>query len=127
MTRKDLKWIGSFTLVVIFGVSATLVAQTRAKAPAKTPEKAQPQAPATAPVLKGKSVNINTATEADLVKNVPLITPELAKKIVKYRKDNGDFQTFEELLQVDGFTRDMLRRLKNFLLLEGVGGKECTC
>jgi competence protein ComEA len=78
-------------------------------------------------VIKGKTVNINTATEADLVKNVPLITPELAKKIVNYRKDNGDFQTLEELLQIDGFNRDLLRKMKPFLLLEGIGGKDCTC
>jgi competence ComEA-like helix-hairpin-helix protein len=80
-----------------------------------------------APVLKGKTININKATEAELVKNVPLITQELAKKIVKYRKDNGDFQTLEELLQIDGFSRDLLRKIKKFLLLDGIGGKDCTC
>jgi competence protein ComEA len=78
-------------------------------------------------VLKGKTVNVNKANESDLVKNVPLITPDLAKKIVKYRKDNGDFQTLEELLQIDGFNRDLLRKIKPFLLLEGIGGKDCTC
>lgn len=77
--------------------------------------------------IKGKTVNINKATEEELVKSVPLITPELAKNIVKYRKENGNFQTLEELLQVDGFDRTLLRRIKPFLLLEGVGGKDCTC
>jgi competence ComEA-like helix-hairpin-helix protein len=78
-------------------------------------------------ILKGKTVNINKATAEELVKNVPLVNPELAKRIVQYRKDNGDFQTLEELLQVEGFNRDLLRRIKTFLLLEGVGGKDCTC
>ena len=78
-------------------------------------------------ILKGKTVNINKATAEELVKNVPLVSPELAKRIVQYRKDNGDFQTLEELLQVEGFNRDLLRRIKTFLLLEGVGGKDCTC
>jgi competence ComEA-like helix-hairpin-helix protein len=77
--------------------------------------------------IQGKTVNINKATEQELVNSVPLITPELAKKIVKYRKENGNFQTLEELLQVDGFDRTLLRRIKPFLLLEGVGGKDCTC
>ncbi len=86
---------------------------------AASPEKTQP--------VKGKTVNINKATEDELVKSVPLISPELAKKIVKYRKDNGNFQTLEELLQVDGFDRNLLRRIKPFLLLEGIGGKDCTC
>jgi competence ComEA-like helix-hairpin-helix protein len=88
---------------------------------------AQTQPAAKAPALKGKTVNINKASEAELVKNVPLITPALAKEIVKYRKDNGDFQTLEELLQIEGFNRELLRKIKSFLLLEGIGGKDCTC
>jgi competence ComEA-like helix-hairpin-helix protein len=76
--------------------------------------------------LKGKTVNINKATVQEF-QQVPLITKELAEKIVKYRDKNGDFQVIEELLQVDGFTRDLLRKIKGFLLLEGIGGEECTC
>ena len=79
------------------------------------------------PPVKGKTVNINKASEEELVKSVPLISSDLARKIVKYRKDNGNFQTLEELLQVDGFDRNLLRRIKPFLLLEGIGGKDCTC
>ncbi len=90
---------------------------------AQTPGNTRPPASP----LKGKTININKATAEDLVKNVPLITPELAKRIVQYRKENGDFQTLEELLQVEGFTRDLLRKIKTFILLEGVGGKDCTC
>ena len=78
-------------------------------------------------LLKGKTVNINTATAEDFVKNVPLITPELAKRIVEYREETGDFQVLEELLQVEGFSRDLLRKVKPFLILEGLGGDECTC
>ena len=77
--------------------------------------------------ITGKTVNINKATAEDFVKNVPLITPELAAAIVEYREENGDFTVLEELLQVDGFSRDLLRKVKPFLLLEGLGGDECTC
>lgn len=77
--------------------------------------------------LVGKTVNVNTATAEEFVKNVPLITPELAEKIVEYRDEAGDFMTLEELLQVDGFDRELLRKVKNFLLLEGIGGTDCTC
>jgi competence ComEA-like helix-hairpin-helix protein len=77
--------------------------------------------------IKGKTVNINTATAEEFVKQVPLISPELAERIVEYREENGDFQVIEELLQVEGFDRKLLRRLKPFLLLEGIGGDECTC
>ncbi len=98
---------------------AVLVCLSASSVNAASPEKTQP--------IKGKTVNINKATEEELVKSVPLISPELAKKIVKYRKDNGNFQTLEELLQVDGFDRNLLRWIKPFLLLEGIGGKDCTC
>ena len=80
-----------------------------------------------AELLKGKSVNINKATAEELVKNVPTMTPELAKNIVKYRKDNGDFQQKEELLQVPGMNRTLLKKWDKFFLLEGIGGKDCTC
>jgi competence ComEA-like helix-hairpin-helix protein len=98
-----------------------------AQTPSKDSGKTQSQAAAKTHVLKGKTININKATEDEMVKNVPLITLELAKKIVTYRKDNGDFQSLEELLQIDGFNREMLRKIKPFLLLEGLGGKDCTC
>ena len=58
--------------------------------------------------LKGKTVNINTATVEQFME-VPLITKDLAQRIVEYREANGDFQVIEELLQVDGFTRELLR------------------
>lgn len=80
-----------------------------------------------AELLKGKSVNINKATAEELVKNIPQMTPELAKNIVKYRKDNGDYQQKEELLQVKGMDRTLLKKWTNFFLLEGIGGKDCTC
>ena len=77
-------------------------------------------------VLEGKTVNVNIATIEDLAQ-VPLISPELAEAIVEYREDMGDFQVIEELMQVDGFSRKLLRKIKTFLILEGIGGDECTC
>ena len=77
--------------------------------------------------LIGLTVNVNTATAEEFVENVPLITPELAENIVEYREEAGDFQIIEELLQVEGFDRLLLRKVVDFLLLEGIGGDECTC
>jgi competence ComEA-like helix-hairpin-helix protein len=127
MKRRRLRLIGF--VILILGLSGTVyvTAQTPGKTPTKDQDKAQTQAAGKTQPLKGKTVNINKATAAELVQNVPLITPELAKKIVKYREDNGDYQTLEELLQVEGFNRDLLRRIKPFLILEGIGGKDCTC
>ena len=119
MRTISLKWIGCMILAVALSAAASMAEEVQGKA--------QPKPQAKAQTLKGKTVNINKATEAEFVKNVPLITPELAKSIVKYRKENGDFQTLEELLQIDGFNRTLLRRIKSFLILEGIGGKDCTC
>jgi competence protein ComEA len=84
-------------------------------------------AEAAAKPLVGKTVNINKATAEELVKNIPEMTPEIAKNIVKYRKDNGDFQQLEELLQVKGMNRTLMKKWTNFFELEGIGGKDCTC
>jgi len=108
MKIKRVEWV--FFLVVLFLCSILLVVTASA-----------------AEVLKGKSVNINTATVEELVKNVPQMTPELAKKLVKYRKDNGDYQQKEELLQVPGMNRTLLKKWDKFFELEGIGGKDCTC
>lgn len=127
MKGSSVKWMGILIVMLFLSGAANLMAQASGKAPSSASEKAQSQTSGSKQILKGKTVNVNKATEDELVKNVPLITPELAKRIVKYRKDNGDFQTLEELLQVEGFNRELLRRIKTFLLLEGIGGKDCTC
>ena len=77
--------------------------------------------------IVGKTVNINKATAEEIVKSVPLISLDLAKRIVQYRQEVGTFQSLEDLLQVDGFDRKFLDRVKPFLLLEGLGGGDCTC
>jgi competence protein ComEA len=122
-----MKKTGSLILAVMFLCASVQAGETQKKAPPKTQAATQSQATSKTPALKGKTVNINKVTAEELVKNVPLIDPELAKRIVQYRKDNGDFQTLEELLQIEGFDRNLLRRIKSFLLLEGIGGKDCTC
>lgn len=76
--------------------------------------------------IQGKTVNINTATVEEL-EQVPLITTELARAIVDYREEVGDFQFIEELLLVEGFNRKLFRRVQGFFILEGVGGEACTC
>ncbi len=107
MTRKKITLVCLLVLCFLVGVAAGSIAAE---------EK-----------LKGKTVNINKATADELMKNVPLMTKELANNIVKYRKDNGDFQTVEELLQVPGMNRTLLKKIKPFFILEGIGGKDCTC
>jgi competence protein ComEA len=119
--------VGFLVLLFTFPCLSISAQQKQKKASPRVQDQTQAQNSSKASTLKGKTVNINKATAADLVKNVPLITPALAQEIVRYRQENGDFQTLEELLQIEGFNRDLLRRIKPFLLLEGIGGKDCTC
>jgi len=105
-SRKTTYLLLAAVLLVLFGLSTDVTADE---------EK-----------LVGNTVNINTGTVEELAQ-VPLVGQELAEAIVEYREENGDFQVIEELLQVDGFSRNLLRRVKTFLLLEGIGGDECTC
>ncbi len=76
--------------------------------------------------LKGNTVNINTSTLEEL-SQVPLVTEEMAQGIIDYRDENGDFMIIDELLDVDGFDKKIIKRIEKFLLLKGIGGDACTC
>ena len=110
MKKKDLRKWAWLCMILLFLGSLSIAVTAEEKEP-----------------LQGKTVNINTATAEELVENVPLISLDLAIRIVEYREENGDFMVLEELLQVEGFTRTLLKRVKPFLLLEGLGGDDCTC
>lgn len=58
-----------------------------------------------------KKVNINTASRDELTA-LPGIGPTLAERIVSYRKQNGPFQTLEQLLNVRGIGKRKLEKLK---------------
>lgn len=52
-------------------------------------------------LLPGETVNINTATQAQLQK-LPGIGEVLAEAIIEYREANGPFESIEELTEVNG-------------------------
>lgn len=70
-------------------------------------------------------LNINTATVEELAK-VPGLNAEKAKAIVDYREQMGDIKSLDELLDINGFDKALVDKLKDLLTTEGVG-KECTC
>jgi len=63
-------------------------------------------------------VNINTATEAELVR-LPGIGPSKARAIVSLRKHMGSFSRVENLLRVRGIGRKTLQQLRPMLTLKG--------
>ena len=74
-----------------------------------------------APVRWAKSVrhfkiNINTARN-DQLQMLPGIGAKLAQRIVDYRRANGPFKSFTNLMDVDGFTAQRLEHIKDLIEL----------
>jgi len=63
-------------------------------------------------------VNINTATEAELVR-LPGIGPSKARAILELRGRMGSFSRVENLLRVRGIGRKTLQKLRPMLALKG--------
>ena len=93
MTRLTAK-AALFGLVLGLIVSPLLSAQTVAKA--------------------GDKVNINTASLEELQK-LPRIGPQIAQRILDYRKENGNFRKIEDLLKVRGIGEKVYAQLKDLI------------
>lgn len=61
--------------------------------------------------VNGK-ININTATKEDLLK-IKFIGDKKADAIIEYRKENGDFNTVEELKKVPGIGEKIYQKIKD--------------
>lgn len=59
-------------------------------------------------------LDLNSATQQDLDR-VPGIGQKLAKRIVQYRVQHGDFQSVDELRKVKGFTPKKVDSIKEYL------------
>lgn len=67
----------------------------------------------TGPKAGDQKININTASLEDLQK-LPRVGPQIAQRIIDYRKEHGPFKKVEELMKVRGIgekTFDQLRGL----------------
>ena len=65
----------------------------------------------------GPTVNINTATEAQLA-NLPGIGPSKAKAIVKYR-ENHPFKKVEQIMRIKGIGRKSFKAMQPYLSVDG--------
>ena len=59
-------------------------------------------------------VNINKATENELM-TLPGIGSSRAADIVRYRTDNGRFQTIEDIMKVSGIKEAAFNKIKNYI------------
>lgn len=96
-------------VALIACVSAAPSAQQKPTAP-----KPEPAAARTA----GASVNLNTASAADL-EQLPGIGAKVAARIVDYRTKNGPFRKIEELMNVQGIGEKSFLKLRPQLTVGG--------
>ena len=59
-------------------------------------------------------ININTANSAELT-YLPGIGEAKAKKIIEYREKNGEFDSIEELLNVNGIGESTFENIKPYV------------
>ena len=62
------------------------------------------------------AILLNAASEAELDR-LPGISPVLARRIVQYRTEHGEFHSLQELLQIPGVNEILLERLQGRLAL----------
>ncbi len=74
--------------------------------------------PATAPhrkqELREQSVNLNSASAAQLIQ-LPGIGPSYAERIIAYRTEHGPFKSVDELEQVKGIGKKRLEKIRPFV------------
>ena len=67
--------------------------------------------------IEGK-VNINTGSESQLAL-LPGIGPKLATEIIKYRTNNGNFKTLDDIKKVSGIGEKKLEHIREHIMLDG--------
>ncbi len=63
-------------------------------------------------------VNINTASLDELQK-LPRVGPQIAQRIIDYRKEHGDFKRIEDLMKVRGIGERTFNQLKDLITVGG--------
>jgi len=71
----------------------------------------------------GDKVNINTASLEELQK-LPRIGPEIAQRILDFRKENGSFKKIEDILKVRGIGEKVYGQLKDMITVGAEGASK---
>ena len=74
--------------------------------------------PARGPATITGKLNLNTATEEQLMQ-LPTVGPSKAERIVTWRKKNGGFKRVADLRRVKGFGYKTFKRLEPYLDING--------
>lgn len=63
------------------------------------------------------TININNATQTEL-ETLPGIGPSTALKIIKYRKEQGNFKEIEDIKQVEGIGEAKFESIKDYICVD---------
>lgn len=63
--------------------------------------------------FSGKKLNINLATEEEIAENLDGIGTTLAKRIVDYRTENGNFSDISDIMNVKGIGEKTFENIKD--------------
>ena len=79
-----------------------------------------PSSPSTASTSASQSdkININTADLYTLM-SLPGIGETLSNRIIAYREDNGNFQSIEDLMNVNGIGEAKFEQIQNYITTGG--------
>ncbi len=65
----------------------------------------------------GETINLNTASAADL-ERIPRIGPKTAENIIRFREEHGPFRRVEHLMQVRGISEKRYKQMSPYLRIE---------
>lgn len=71
--------------------------------------------------LAAETVNINTASAAEIAEALQGVGMGTAEKIVAYREENGTFSHIDELVNVKGIGVKTLDKNRERIVLDGAG------
>ena len=89
--------VPSFVMAVLLGFSGLSVASTAPTSPAPVVSETT-----ISPAAQVVTINLNTADEATLQRELSGVGAAKARAIVAYREANGDFTSADELMEVKG-------------------------
>lgn len=68
-------------------------------------------------------VDVNTATAEELIKELHNVGASKAAAIIKYREDNGDFKSVDDLEKVRGIGRAIIEINRDILTVDSKDGR----
>ena len=100
-------FVSSFVMALFVSVSGLAHATTSAAQPAAAVEAIEAQ---TSPEAPAMTINLNTADEATLQRELSGVGAAKARAIVAYREANGEFASTDELLEVKGIGKAIFEK-----------------